>query len=175
MTNETLGRSIFLAIARDAIAAQLKKEHYTPPFVAREINTPQGVFVTIYDLEKNLRGCIGHITPICQTLAEEVAECARAAAFEDPRFPPLKPHELESVRFEISLLGPLSPAENLAQLDAKRFGIVVSAGFKRGLLLPNLDGVDTVDMQIDIARRKAGIGNHEIITIQKFEIERIAH
>jgi AmmeMemoRadiSam system protein A len=175
MTHKTPSLSIFLAIARDAVAAQLRRESYSPPVVPAEINAPQGVFVTIYDFEKNLRGCIGHITPFCKTLAEEVAECACAAAFADPRFPPINLHEFDTVRFEISLLGPLSPAESIAQLDAKRFGVVVSSGFKRGLLLPDLDGVDTVEMQIDIARRKAGIGRHEAITIQKFEIERIAH
>ncbi len=175
MTPEMHNKSILLTIARESVEAQLKEERYHAPTLPAERNRPQGVFVTLYDREKNLRGCIGHITPTRKTLAEEVAECACAAAFEDPRFAPLCREELPGVKFEVSLLGPLSPVENIAELNAQKFGVVVSAGFKRGLLLPNLDGVDTVDMQIDIARRKAGIGRNEAITIQKFEIERIAH
>jgi AmmeMemoRadiSam system protein A len=141
--------------------------------VPNSINAPRGVFVTLYEHAKELRGCIGHIAPMCSTLAEEVAECARSAAFEDPRFPPLKARELRDVQIEVSILGSLSPVTAVAELNPKKFGVVVSAGFRRGLLLPDIDGVDTVDMQIDIARRKAGIATHEPIRIEKFEIEKI--
>ncbi len=163
-----------LQVAREAIASKLENRLLASSDFVHGQKKSQGVFVTLYTHMKELRGCIGHISPVCASLSEEVAECAVAAAFEDPRFPPLSISELSSVHLEISLLGPLSEVETVNELDPKRFGVVVSAGWRRGLLLPDIDGVDSVDMQIDIARRKAGIAAHERVKIQKFEVNKIS-
>ena len=108
----------------------------------------------------------------CDTVAEEILQNAVSACSRDPRFPPVAPDELNGLEISVDVLGELEPVDSPDQLDVKRYGVVVSRGMRRGLLLPNLDGVDTVEDQIDIARRKGGIRESEPYTLERFEVVR---
>lgn len=130
-----------------------------------------GVFVSLKK-HGQLRGCIGTISPVTGSIAQEIIRNAICAASEDPRFDPVTPDELTELVYSVDVLSPPEPIASAESLDVMRYGIIVTSGAKRGLLLPNLDGVDTVEQQIDIARRKAGIGWKEPITLQRFEVIR---
>lgn len=130
-----------------------------------------GAFVSIHK-HGQLRGCIGTISPVTSCVAEEIIRNAVSASTEDPRFDPIRPDELEWLDINVDVLGKPESISSPDMLDVKRYGVIVTSGYKRGLLLPDLDGVDTVEDQIDIARRKAGIGQHEKISLQRFEVIR---
>ena len=131
-----------------------------------------GVFVSLKE-EGRLRGCIGTIAPVRASIAEEIIENAISAATKDPRFQAVEPEELERLIYSVDVLGETEEISSEAELDVKRYGVVVSRGYKRGLLLPNLDGVDTVDEQVTIAKRKAGIPEDaEDIRLERFEVVR---
>lgn len=130
-----------------------------------------GTFVSIHK-HGRLRGCIGTIAAARANVAEEIIGNAISACSDDPRFSPVTADELSSLEISVDVLGELEPVGSLEELDAKRYGVVVSRGKKRGLLLPNLDGVDTVEEQISIARRKAGISENEPYSLERFEVVR---
>ncbi len=130
-----------------------------------------GVFVSIKK-EGRLRGCIGTIQPVQASIAEEIIENAVSAAVRDPRFSPIEPDELDKLSISVDVLGDTEEIDSLDKLDVKRFGVVVTKGYKRGLLLPNLEGVDTVEEQIAIAKQKAGIGEREQVRLERFEVVR---
>ena len=135
-------------------------------------SAPQGVFVTLMHKGK-LRGCIGHIFPVYETLEEEVVRVARAAASRDPRFPKLKPSEISDLSVDISLLSIPEDIESKSELNPSTYGVIVKAGDKRGVLLPNIDGVDNIDQQVGIAARKAGIAAGEKLSLQRFSVQKI--
>lgn len=130
-----------------------------------------GVFVSIKKAGQ-LRGCIGTIQAVYGSIAEEIVENAVSASVRDPRFNPVREEELEQLSISVDVLGELEPVTSLEQLDVKRYGVVVTKGRRRGLLLPNLDGVDTVEQQVAIARQKAGIGSDERVELERFEVVR---
>lgn len=130
-----------------------------------------GVFVSIKK-EGRLRGCIGTIQPVQASIAEEIIENAVSAAVRDPRFSPIEPDELDKLAISVDVLGDTEEIDSPDKLDVKRFGVVVTKGYKRGLLLPNLEGVDTVEEQIAIAKQKAGIGELEQVRLERFEVVR---
>ncbi len=130
-----------------------------------------GVFVTLHKYG-NLRGCIGTFIPTQRNIAEEIIRNAIAAATEDPRFPPVRESELPELEISVDVLSEPEEVEDIEELDPKKYGIIVESGFKRGLLLPDIEGVDTVDDQIEIAKRKAGIYPGEPIKIYKFTVTR---
>ena len=107
-----------------------------------------------------------------KNVAEEILQNARSACSRDPRFPPVTGDELSTLEISVDVLGELEPIESPDELDVKRYGVVVSHGMKRGLLLPNLDGVDTVEDQIRIARQKGGIRESEPYKLERFEVVR---
>ena len=119
-----------------------------------------------------LRGCIGTIAPTQSSLAEEIIRNAVSAAAHDPRFDPIRPEELPWLEINVDVLGEAEDIASESELDVKRYGVIVSSGPKRGLLLPDLDGVDTVDEQVDIAMKKGGISPREKITLERFEVIR---
>ena len=130
-----------------------------------------GAFVSIHK-QGRLRGCIGTIAPTQASLAEEIIQNAVSAAARDPRFDPIRPDELRWLSISVDVLGEPEAVASEADLDVKRYGVIVSRGRRRGLLLPDLDGVDTVRKQVDIARQKAGIGPAEKVELQRFEVVR---
>ena len=133
--------------------------------------TRAGAFVSIHR-QGRLRGCIGTISPTQPTLAEEIIRNAVSASSRDPRFDPIRPDELPWLEISVDVLGAPEPIDSPAALDVRRYGVIVSRGGRRGLLLPDLDGVDTAEQQVDIARQKAGIGPEEKVTLQRFEVVR---
>jgi AmmeMemoRadiSam system protein A len=131
-----------------------------------------GAFVSLKE-HGQLRGCIGTIGPMQENVAREIMHNAISAATEDPRFLSVQPDELNDLVYSVDVLGPLEDISSPAELDVKRYGVVVTKGSRRGLLLPNLAGVDTVEDQISIARQKAGIAPEETgVSLMRFEVVR---
>lgn len=130
-----------------------------------------GVFVSIKE-DGKLRGCIGTIQAVRSSIAEEIIENAISAAAKDSRFSPVEPEELGRLVISVDVLGSMESIDSPDELDVKKYGVVVTKGFKRGLLLPNLEGGDTVEEQIGIAKRKAGIGEEEKVQLERFEVVR---
>ena len=143
-----------------------------PEGLPEEMLTQQaGAFVSIHK-HGDLRGCIGTIAPTRSCVAEEIIGNAISASTRDPRFPAVQPDELEWLEINVDVLGDPEDIESEDELDVKRYGVIVSSGRKRGLLLPDLDGVDTVEQQVDIAMRKGGINKFEKYKLQRFEVIR---
>lgn len=134
-------------------------------------NRRAGVFVSIKK-EGRLRGCIGTIQAAYSSIAQEIIENGVSAASRDPRFSPIEPEELEKLTITVDVLGDTEKIDSQDKLDVKRYGVVVTKGYRRGLLLPNLEGVDTVEEQIAIAKQKAGIGAQEKAELERFEVVR---
>jgi AmmeMemoRadiSam system protein A len=135
-----------------------------------------GTFVTIH-LHGRLRGCIGTIEPTCDNLAEEVIRNAVAAATRDPRFPPVRQHEVAELSIKVDVLGQPELIGSLDELDPVRYGLIVQSAsqpWKRGLLLPDLAGIDTVEKQVQWTREhKAGITDpNEPVEMYRFEVHR---
>ncbi len=151
-------------VARQAVAAALAGRPYAPPAGGPPA---RGVFVTL-TTGGELRGCIGHIAPVHDRMYAEVADVARAAATQDPRVRPPTLDELPVLDIEVSVLSAPEPVDGPHQLDPRRYGVIVQRGMRRGLLLPDLDGVDTVEQQVAIARRKAGIAPGEPVELFRF-------
>ncbi len=149
------------------------KEGKTPKVgeLTPEMRERAGVFVSIHKFGE-LRGCIGTFEPSQENVAEEIAVNAISSATRDPRFPPVAPNELKDLSYSVDVLTKPEPIKSKDQLDPKRYGVIVEAGFRRGLLLPDLEGVDSVDYQIDICRQKAGITPDEPIKLYRFEVRR---
>ncbi len=131
-----------------------------------------GCFVSIKTLNGNLRGCIGTISPVRENLASEIIHNALAAAFKDPRFMPLNEEELAGVRFSVDVLSEPELVTSIDELDPKKYGVVVEKGFRKGVLLPDLEGIDTIKEQLDIVARKAGISSLKGAKIYRFTVER---
>ena len=154
-------------------AGRAKKRIAVPEGLPEEMLARRaGVFVSLKE-DGRLRGCIGTISPVRGSIAEEIMENAISAACRDPRFHPVEPEELDRLVYSVDVLGKTEEISSKEELDVKRYGVIVSRGARRGLLLPNLEGVDTVEEQIDIARQKAGIPEDaENIRLERFEVVR---
>ena len=130
-----------------------------------------GAFVSLH-MGGRLRGCIGTIGPTQENLAWEIIRNAVSAGTRDPRFPAVRAEELDELEYSVDVLGQPESVDALDQLDPRQYGVIVSFGHQRGLLLPDLDGVDTVEQQIDIARQKGGIRATDPYTLQRFKVVR---
>lgn len=132
-----------------------------------------GVFVSIKTADKELRGCIGTIFPTKSSINEEIIHNAIAAATKDPRFDRIEKHELSGLIFSVDVLYPPLAVSSIEELDPKVYGIIVIANSGRqALLLPDLEGIDTVEAQLAICKNKAGIPVNEPVAVQKFKVER---
>ena len=139
---------------------------------AELLTTRAGAFVSLHE-HGELRGCIGTISATCANVAEEILQNGVSACLRDPRFDPVTPDELDYLEYSVDILAPAEPIDSPDQLDVKRYGVIVTKGWRRGLLLPNLDGVDTVEDQLAIAKRKAGISpRDENVQLERFEVVR---
>lgn len=132
----------------------------------------RAAFVSLKTRDKNLRGCIGTIVPAYENLLREIMHNAVAAATEDPRFPPVRQEELEELVISVDVLSEPETVSSIDELDPKRYGVIVAKGHARGVLLPDLEGVDTPQEQLSIAAQKAGIRSLEGATIYRFTVER---
>lgn len=130
-----------------------------------------GVFVSIHK-NGELRGCIGTIAPTTSSVAQEIVNNAISASTRDPRFDPITEEELRWLEVNVDILGEPEDIESKEQLDVKRYGVIVSCGYRRGLLLPDLEGVEDVDTQVSIAMRKGGIKPTDNYKLQRFEVIR---
>ena len=143
-----------------------------PDDLPEEMYTEQaGAFVSIHK-EGRLRGCIGTILPTMDNIAQEIIQNAISASTRDPRFDAITPEELPFLEINVDVLGAPQDIESTDQLDVKKYGVIVSSGSRKGLLLPDLDGVDTIEEQVSIARQKGGIGPDEKVKLQRFEVIR---
>jgi len=164
-------------LAQDTIENYVRrgKTIQPPEELAPEMEKQAGAFVSIHK-HGMLRGCIGTIEPTQDNVAHEVIQNAISAATRDPRFPPITPEELADLDIKVDVLGEPELVDGLEELDPKRYGVIVKSARdrRRGLLLPDLEGVDTVEYQVDVARRKAGIRSDEAIELYRFEVMRYA-
>jgi hypothetical protein len=130
-----------------------------------------GVFVSLHKFDQ-LRGCIGTFEPAHDNIAEEIISNAISSATRDPRFSPVTADELAQLDYSVDVLTAPEPVEDIKDLDPKKYGVIVERDYRKGLLLPDLEGVDTAEQQIDICRRKAGIMPNEKVQLYRFEVKR---
>jgi len=160
-------------LARKVLEYYLEEERMPnlPEPLPPEYEMKAGVFVS---LKKGgqLRGCIGTFQPVRENLVEEIAANAVSAAVRDPRFPPVSKVELPELELSVDILGPIEKIETEEELDPEEYGIMVRKGSRTGLLLPDLEGVDTAEQQVDIACRKAGIAPGEKPELYRFKVTR---
>ena len=163
-----------VALARQTIETYVRDgERIDAPSLADpDLPARAGAFVSLHS-QGQLRGCIGTIGPVTDSLTEEVVRNAIQAASSDPRFPPVGPDELGDLDIKVDVLHPPEPAE-LSDLDPATYGVIVTSGMRRGLLLPDLEGVDTVEDQVSIAMRKGQIRADEPVQLERFRVDRYA-
>lgn len=164
----------YVRLARMAIQNHVLKgiDSDLPPDTPAELTQFQaGVFVSLHRQER-LRGCIGTIFPVTSCVGEEILRNAVLACSQDPRFTPLMQDELADLDIGVDVLGAPEDIRSKSQLDIKRYGVIVSKGRRKGLLLPDLEGVESVGQQVQIALSKAGISSDEDYTMQRFEVVR---
>jgi AmmeMemoRadiSam system protein A len=159
-------------LARRAVETFIREGKFIKPGeLTPAMKQKAGVFVSIHK-SGELRGCIGTFEPQKANVAEEIIANAIASATRDPRFFSITPDELEDLEYSVDVLTKPEPVKNQDQLDPKKYGVIVECGWRKGLLLPDLEGVDSVDEQIDICRQKAGIMPDEPVKLYCFEVKR---
>jgi len=161
-------------LAKDTIELYIREGKILP--VRDEDLTPDmkgqaGVFVSL-KVRGILRGCIGTFQPTERNVAHEVVRNAISAATCDPRFPAVSKGELDTLEYSVDVLTPPEKIQDTRELNPRRFGVIVQSGGRRGLLLPDLEGVDTVEYQISIAMQKAGIQPGAPVELSRFEVKR---
>ena len=164
----------YVRLARKSVESYvLRRERISVPedMPDEMLNRTAGAFVSIHE-HGELRGCIGTIAPTKSSVAEEIIANAISASTRDPRFPAITADELPWLEISVDVLGEPEDIDSEEQLDVKRYGVIVSSGNKRGLLLPDLDGIDTPEQQVGIAMRKGGIRRDENYKLQRFEVIR---
>ncbi len=177
VAKQTTGEDTLPTLARVAVETFI--QHGTliePPRDASGLLSAHAAcFVSLKTLDGQLRGCIGTIEPANDTLADEVIANAINAATRDPRFSPVSADELADLRYSVDVLSAAEPAK-LEDLNPAIFGVIVGdeSGSRRGLLLPDLEGVDTVRKQVEIAARKAGIPTGAPLQISRFRVSRFS-
>jgi AmmeMemoRadiSam system protein B/AmmeMemoRadiSam system protein A len=160
-------------LARETVESYVRTHRMSKPKKRNgEMRERAGVFVSIHTKSGQLRGCIGTFQPTRPDIAEEVIYNAVSAATRDPRFTPITPEELGNLEYSVDVLTTPEAVESKAQFDCKKYGVIVESGYRCGLLLPDLEGVDTVDQQIEICRMKAGIGPDEPVKLYRFQVKR---
>jgi len=165
--------NLFVDLARKSIETFVKEGTILeiPKDLPADMQKQAGVFVSIKK-HGALRGCIGTFAPTTKNIAEEIIRNAIEASTRDPRFVPISKNELNELEISVDVLSSPEPVANKKELDAKRYGVIVKSGNRRGLLLPDLEGVETPDEQIEICRKKAGIPHNDPIELFRFEVHR---
>ena len=161
-----------MKLAKETVESYIREgripepEEHTP-----EMKEQAGVFVSIHK-HGELRGCIGTFEPAKSNVAREIMANAISSATGDPRFPPVTASELDDLEYSVDILTKPEPVEGVEELDSTQYGVVVESGTRRGLLLPDLDGVGTAEEQIAICRLKAGISYDAPINLYRFQVRR---
>jgi AmmeMemoRadiSam system protein A len=159
-------------LAKRTVEGYVRKGKVVPvKRLTPEMKPKAGVFVSIHK-GGELRGCIGTIEPQRNNVAEEIMVNAISSASRDPRFYPVTADELKELEYSVDILTRPKPVKSRKQLNIKRYGVIVEAGGRRGLLLPDLEGVASIEEQIDICRQKAGIAPDEPVKLYRFEVKR---
>lgn len=170
---------IYVEIARITLEAYIKNGITLKlKDISEYLNIPKnllieksGVFVSLKK-RGQLRGCIGTISPTTQSVAEEIMQNAISSGTQDHRFNTVEKRELDELVYSVDVLGKAEKIESVSSLDPKKYGVIITSGNRRGLLLPNLEGVDTVEEQISITLKKADISPTETYKLERFEVIR---
>jgi len=157
--------------AREVIEATLTSAHVPDPPDEEFYRQQAACFVSIKK-DGELRGCIGTLEPAEKELGQEIIRNARSAAFGDPRFSAVTAEELPRLTYSVDVLSVPEGVEGAGELDCSKYGVIVSCDYRRGVLLPDLEGVDSVEHQLSIACMKAGIAPHEQFQVERFMVDR---
>ena len=159
-------------LAKEAVESYARKGKMPKPReLSPEMRERAGVFVSLHK-HGQLRGCIGTFQPAKDDVAEEIIANAISSSTMDPRFPPVTASELDDLEYSVDILATPEPVTDLSEVDPEQYGVIVESGWKRGLLLPDLEGVDSVEEQIAICRLKAGISAGEPVNLYRFQVRR---
>jgi AmmeMemoRadiSam system protein B/AmmeMemoRadiSam system protein A len=161
------------ALAKETVETYVRhgKRPPLPAELTPEMKEKAGVFVSIHK-KGDLRGCIGTFEPQENNVAGEIIANAISSATRDPRFPPVSPDELKDLDYSVDVLTHPEEVPDATCLDPRKYGVIVECDWRKGLLLPDLEGVDSADYQIEICRQKGGIGPHEPVKLYRFEVKR---
>jgi AmmeMemoRadiSam system protein A len=159
-------------LAKETVESYIREgKRPKPSELTPEMKEQAGVFVSLHK-HGQLRGCIGTFEPKEKNVAEEIIANAISSSTRDPRFPPVATSELDDLEYSVDILTKPEPVTDINQLDHKKYGVIVESGWKKGLLLPDLEGVDSVEEQIAICRLKAGIQAGEPVKLYRFQVRR---
>ncbi|MBF0343073.1 MAG: AmmeMemoRadiSam system protein A [Nitrospirae bacterium] len=171
-------RHPLVVLARTAIENYIKSGDLVPASaeLVKEMQEKSGVeragvFVSLKK-HGQLRGCIGTFAPVMENVASEIIRNAVAAATGDPRFSPVREEELEELTCSVDVLSAPQKINDVSELDHKKYGVIVAKDYRKGLLLPDIEGVNSVEEQLRIAKMKANIYNDEPVEIYRFEVRR---
>jgi AmmeMemoRadiSam system protein A len=164
----------FVALAYQAIEDYLTKGQtmHTPDPLPDDMAESRAVFVSLHTGDGMLRGCRGTISPTEPNLAQAIINTAIASATDDPRFPPMSAGELDDLDVKVDVLSDMESVTDPNELDEKKYGVVIKSGYRRALLLPDIAAVDSVPRQLELVRRKAGIGPDEPAELHRFTVTR---
>jgi AmmeMemoRadiSam system protein A len=159
-------------LAKEAVESYIRKgKTLKPKKLTPEMREQAGVFVSLHK-HGQLRGCIGTFEPTKDNVAKEIIANAISSSTGDPRFPRVTASELDDLEYSVDILTKPEPVTDISQLDPEEYGIIVESGWRKGLLLPALEGVDSVEEQIAICRLKAGISASEPVELYRFQVRR---
>ena len=159
-------------LAKEVVESHVREGKTTKPReLTAEMRERAGVFVSLHE-HGQLRGCIGTFEPKQKNVAEEIIANAISSSTGDPRFPPVTVSELDDMEYSVDILTKPEPVTDISQLDHKEYGVIVESDWRKGLLLPDLEGVDSVEEQIAICRLKAGISADEPVRLYRFQVRR---
>lgn len=164
----------YVELAKNAIKEYVKSKKILtmPKESPPEMKNKAGVFVSLKK-QGQLRGCIGTFLPACENIYQEIVRNAISAATEDPRFYPVQADELEDITYSVDVLSEPEKIKDISELDPKKYGVIVVKGYRKGLLLPDLEGVNTVEEQLRITKMKAGIDPAvRDVEIYRFTVQR---
>ncbi len=172
--NKRIEEDEYVKLARASLEYYVNNHHELaiPKDASKELlKNKAGVFVSLH-INNSLRGCIGTISSSTNSIAEEIIQNAISAGTRDYRFNKVRANELERLEYCVDVLKPATPINSKEELNVKKYGLIVKCGHKSGLLLPNIDGIETIDEQIRIAKRKAGISENDEFSMERFEVIR---
>ena len=159
-------------LAKETVESYVRNRKLPQPKdMTPEMKEKAGVFVSLKK-HGQLRGCIGTFEPTTVNVAQEIISNAVSSATRDPRFMPVTPAELPDLTYSVDVLTKPMPVNSTKELDPRKYGVIVESSGRRGLLLPDLEGVDTVEHQIQICRQKAGIYPDDPVKLYRFEVKR---